>query len=284
MSGCIPPAYGGDDSEHVNVENELNVIYVKGDEETDGSLRLIPDTSFQTEVEFQLRESGVWNDTGILIAASTVYLGRELQLSGGGEWLLTADENTEIISLVPHVRFDEMEGTEETVIVPKVGTLQENVIVQGDNTGEATNSAWTFGTGSDTDVLGNKLIFQTGSAAATGDVTIELRRDNDTGRLFYKRTYPQANWPANSTIELETDGLVELRENGVVFIILTCTGDLTLRTDFTNTTPYFAGDFYELDEDYITPDNYGGALRLLTFDNEGHAVCDNNGDAVWANA
>ena len=127
----LNPAYGNGSVVYYNPgDGDLSgVLYIKGDEKTNGSLRIIPDTSFETEAEFQLREDGVWNDTGILIAASTVYLGRELQISGGGEWMLTKDAGTDIKSLIPHVRFDDSDGTDEVVVVPQLGTLQSGVIV-----------------------------------------------------------------------------------------------------------------------------------------------------------
>ena len=68
-----------------------STIYINGDSETDGSIRLVPDLSSGTELEVQRRSDGVWNDTGIVIAASTIYLGRELQISAAGEYMLTKD-------------------------------------------------------------------------------------------------------------------------------------------------------------------------------------------------
>lgn len=262
-------------SVNVGVNNPSDALYIKGNDTTDGSLRIIPDTSFQTEAEFQLRTDGVWNDTGILIAASTVYLGRELQISAGGEWVLTKDAGTDIRSLIPHVRFDPASGTDETIVVPVVGALNEDVIIQPDDTGEAEQNSFQFLGASAFLVLANALILKTGSTSATDNVTVKLYRDGFGTGLFYQRTYPQASFPADTDITLTTDGLVELFENEVFYIDITVDdgGFLSLKTDVTNTTPYWGGNFYFVTEDTITPDQLGGVLtRTISFRSNGILV------------
>lgn len=260
----------------VNTGNDLNVVYIKGDEDTDGSIRLVPDISNGTEMEVQLRSNGVWNDTGIVIAASTVYLGRELQISGGGEYMLTKDQNTDIRSLIPHVRFDSVNGTEETVVVPRVGAIATDQIIQPDDSGEVSDSTIQFIGGSTALILANALLLRTG-AAATGDVTLQLHRDSFTEGLFYSRTYAQSTFTADSDITLSTDGLVEFTANEVFYVTLTCTGTLTLKADVTNTTPYYGANFYSLAEDTITPDEFGGVLSKVLV-NAGDEILFNDGD------
>ena len=263
----------------VSEENPAEVVYVKGDANTDGSLRIIPDLSAETEFEFQLRSNGVWNDTGIVIAASTIYLGRELQVSGGGEYILTKDQSSDIRSLIPHVRFDEVTGTEETVVVPKVSAISTDVIIQPDESGEITSSTIQF-TGAAADlVLANALILKTGATAATGTVTLKLHRDSFTEGLFYQRDYPASFFPANSDVTLTTDGLVELLAGQTFYITFECAGTMSLKADVTNTTPYFGGNFYFLTEDTLTPDEFGGALSLAMTDNDD--VLTDDDEIVW---
>ena len=261
---------------NVSSGNTNDVVYIKGDSSTDGSIRLIPDISNGTEMEVQLRSNGVWNDTGIVIAASTVYLGRELQISGGGEYMLTKDENTDIKSLIPHVRFDSVDGTDEIVVVPRVGAIATDQIIQSDDTGEVSGSTIQFIGGSTALILANALLLRTG-AAATGDVTLQLHRDSYTEGLFYSRSYPQATFTADSDITLSTDGLVEFTANEVFYVTLTCTGTLTLKADVTNTTPYYGANFYSLTEDEITPDEFGGVLNKVLI-NASDEILFNGGD------
>ena len=65
-----------------------------------------------------------------------------------------------------------------------------------------------------------------------------------------------------------------------LYVIPLPAGRLTLKADSTNSFPYQAFDLFYLNEDKITPDNQGGALYMLTFDNEGLVVCDNEGYPV----
>lgn len=272
------PAGSGTD---VSTSNPNAIIYIKGDANTDGSIRIIPDTSFDEQAEFQLREGGVWNDTGILIAASTVYLGRELQLSAGGEYLLTKDFATDIRSLVPHVRFDAATGTDATVAVPVVGALVPDVIIQPDDTGEISGSTIQFSTLSAFLLLANALILKTGTlAGATDEVTVNLYRTGFGTDLFYKRTYAASEFPINSDIKLTTDGLVELFENQTFYVELTTPGTLTLKADVTDTTPYFGGDFYFLTENTITPDEDGGVVFDILATDQGDVIFDDQGEIV----
>lgn len=265
---------------NVTESNDAEIIYLKGDADTDGSLRIIPDLSNETEFEFQLRTNGVWNDTGIVIAASTIYLGRELQISGGGEYMLTKDNSSDIRSLIPHVRFDQVTGTEETVVVPSVSAISTDVIIQSDDSGEVSGSTIQFSTISASLVLANTLILSTGTTGATGTVTIKLFRDSFTEGLFYQRSYAASLFPANTDdINITTDGLVELLAGETFYIVIEVVGSISLKADVTNTTPYFGGNFYFLTEDTITPDEFGGALPLAVV-NEGDVITS-GGEIVW---
>ena len=274
ISSFAPGESGG-----VADTNYVGTVYLYGDEDTDGSLRIVPDLDKGTEFEFQRRQDGVWNDTGIVIAASTVYLGRELQISGGGEWVLTRDDSSSLRSFLPHVRFDLVEGTDQTVAVPSTGAISAGVILQPDDSGEISSSTIQFIGLSTSTVLANALILKTG-AAATGAVKVKMHRDTfDGAGLFYERNYPASSFPTDSEVLLSTDGLVELRAGEPFFVTLTCEGTLTLKADSTNTTPYFGGDSYELTEHTITPDEFGGALTRAVV--SGGDVVTSGDEIVW---
>ena len=191
-----------------------------GDADTDGSLRLIPDTSFGTEFEFQRRNNGVWNDTGILIAASTIYLGRELRLSAAGEFILTRDVSEEIKSLVPHVVYEDGVGSNEFVTVPDVGEKQFAVEIQPDDSGELTGASIEFtAPWGLQDSLLSALDVRTGTTVPTDTVTLSVYRGaDDTGNLFFQRNYPASQFIADSDIRLDTDGLVEVKTGDNVFV------------------------------------------------------------------
>lgn len=50
----------------VNIENPLDVVYLKGDDTTDDSIRFILDIG-DTFLEIEKRINGIWNPTGLQI-------------------------------------------------------------------------------------------------------------------------------------------------------------------------------------------------------------------------
>ena len=52
-------------STDVTKVNPFNVSYIKGNEFTDGSIRIIPGTDGQI-ISVELRTTGVWNEIGII--------------------------------------------------------------------------------------------------------------------------------------------------------------------------------------------------------------------------
>ena len=91
--------------------NLLNALYVKGDANTDGSVRLRPDSQNPTNLVIEERSSGVWNPTGVEVAASTIYLGRDLRLGGDGDWLRQEKQGAAARdALIPHHEFSDAGG------------------------------------------------------------------------------------------------------------------------------------------------------------------------------
>ena len=110
--------------------------------------------------------------------------------------------------------------------------------------------------------------------------TLNLYRDAIGTGLFYKRSYPASSFPADSDVTLSTDGLVEIFAGSTFYAEFVSDGNLSLKAESTNTIPYFGANFYSLTEEKITPDEQGGSLYMLTFDESGYVVCDNQGFPV----
>ena len=51
---------------NVNIVNPLNILYIKGNESTDGSIRFILNSGFDN-IEIEKREDGIWNPTDLEI-------------------------------------------------------------------------------------------------------------------------------------------------------------------------------------------------------------------------
>ena len=184
---------------------------------------------------------------------------------------------------MPHVRFDAVDGTDEFVAVPRVGSLQPGVILQSDDSGEISGTTIQFPLASTDLLLANTLILKTGATAATAEFTLNLYRNAIGDGLFYKRAYPASRFPANADVTLSTDGLVEIFANSTFYAEFVSTEVMSLKAEATNTIPYFGANYYALEEDKITPDEQGGDNYMLTFDNSGQIVVDNQGLPVLGN-
>lgn len=177
----------------VKQSNPDGFVYIKGCEFTDGSLRLLPDSTSEN-IEFQLRTDGVWNETGIQIAGATIHVGRDLDISAGGEYIQTLEATANKNSLIPHVAFDD-NGTgfpHNPVLGKKVVRLllqpDESFEVTGTDLQVTTDNPLTNpNTGA---VLASRLYMKTGSIGATAPVTIVFRRGSSVGPVFFQQVLP----------------------------------------------------------------------------------------------
>ena len=196
-------------------DNIREFIYVKGDADTDGSIRLMPDAVDAVNVEFQLRSNGVWNDTGIQIAASTVYLGRELEVSSGAEYIrTTVASEPGFQSLAPHIPYTEESGTSPYPDTPILSPITIREVFQPDDSREVSGTTIAYAGPAPRRELTTAAYYKTGSIAATEPVTLEFRRDSESGILFFRIEYPSSTFPAESEIRLDLKQRSEDRVEG----------------------------------------------------------------------
>lgn len=276
------PAYGNAGSSGagtpVSQENLANVVYIKGDADTDGSIRVVPDITFGTEAEFQRRASGVWNDTGIQIAGSTVYLGRELRLSSGGQWLMTRDASEGKKALVPQMEFTDAAGSRDMPFVAALDAKSSDVPIQTDGTGEFVGTSFSYNFTSASIFLFADITLHTGATAATSPVTVTFRRASLSGQIFYTRTFPASAFAANTAVRIETDSLVEFNPDDVAFVILESATNFSLETNLAGDSPRREGSFFRLTEVGVVTDANLQSRFLL--DGDGQIIFDNAGAPV----
>jgi len=116
----------------VSRSNPRDILYIKGNETTPGSIRFhfitrtSPDPQ-ETFAHIELRDSGVWNDTGLIFSGGSISLGNDLKASAVGLFLSSFNESSDPIvgtrSLYPHINYDPLDGTQDnpTRIPPKTG-------------------------------------------------------------------------------------------------------------------------------------------------------------------
>ncbi len=232
----------------VSVYNPNEIIYIKGDESTDGSIRIIPDISTGVNAEFQLRASGVWNDTGIQIAASTIFLGRDLEVKAAGDWILTTDVQVDHEALIPHIEFTDAAGTVPYAHVPILSPLIEDFPIQPDFSSEVITNAYRGSSTNPAELLVKRIKYKTGSVAATDDVTVSYNRP--PGVTFWTQNYPASHFPANSDVTIELKGLLEGFPGETINTEIDSNANFSLKSDLSGVA-YAVGDFYLLTEESL---------------------------------
>ncbi len=105
----------------VSKSNPRDIVYIKGNETTDGSIRFrfitrVPPDPQEPDAHIELRNAGVWNDTGMIFSSMSINLGRDLSVSAVGEFLQTflasSDPLLQTKSLYGHIPYHPFSGTE----------------------------------------------------------------------------------------------------------------------------------------------------------------------------
>jgi hypothetical protein len=228
-------------------QNQDGTLYF-GDEFIDGSLRLVPDTSHSTEVEFQRKAEGVWNDTGIQIAASTIFLGRDLEVKGAGDWIHTTDVQDDHLALIPHIEYTDETGTFPYTHVPILSPLNENVPIQPIFDTEIVTDSYVASQINPAELLAKNVHYKTGSVAATEQVTIEFSRP--PGTVFWMRNFPASKFAASSDITIELKGLLEGFPGELITTTITSDANFSLLGNSSEEI-YTLLDFYLLSEESV---------------------------------
>ena len=229
-------AYGGDGfagSSNTATEPDLgeNVLYIVGDNDTDGSRRFAY-FSEDDVVHIELRADGVWNDTGIRIASSSLDVGRDMTLSAIAGFLETNNPSAttgHVKSLIPHIEFTEL-GTG----LLQMPILDANALFPVFETavGETISTTIGINIGTTPGRAIDESIHVTGTVAATSKVTVSFYvGTDDTGFLFNRKVLPASFFPASSTIEIPYDADLGFEADSPVFMQFTSANNLSLQTD-----------------------------------------------------
>jgi hypothetical protein len=226
---------------------------------------------------FQLRTAGVWNDTGIQVAAATVALGRDVLLSAAGDWLQVSDNDGDVLSLTPHIEFDDA----GTVPLPHTAILQPKVIrqvVQPDDSQERIGTSIHTLLLSPIKALRTKLYYRTGSVIATQPVTITIQKDNILGPIVFQKDLPAALLGIpNTEFSIDIDGAVEFDIGETVSILWASAATFSIRGNASNQN-WVALDLFPLSEESIVTVQEG-INRILT-DVLGNTLADNEGNVI----
>lgn len=267
----LGPAYGDG---FAGVSTPRGHLYVVGDEYTEGSLRLVPDV-LDENVEMQRLTDGVWNDTGIQIAASTVHLGRDLQVSGAGEWIKTHEISGGYTALIPHSPFDDDVGTDPPH-APIVGEKAIRAFQQSDDAYEVIGTDISSILHNTTTTLRSRLYLKTGSVGATKPMTIMMHRGPaHEDLIFWMRTFPASLMSTpNTEFQIDLLGHLQGETNEEIGLHIMSAAPISVKANSSGVF-YNAADLSPFGDEELIQDN------LLLTDDAG-IIFTNNGDFVTA--
>jgi hypothetical protein len=175
-------------------------IFYRGDEDKNGSLRIIPGLGAGRNLRIQVKINGHWQATGLELSQGSLHMGRDLNLEAFSGWLETFSLNTGHRSLVPHSNFTELAGSEQ-VHMP---------------------------------FLGVKKIFEDlyRGDPVTAPVIVTLYNDigDAPGDIIWEKTFPTSHWaqPSLTVIPIDLEGEVQVGKGEKIWYRLQSENDISL--------------------------------------------------------
>jgi len=252
MSVIITTPTGSPD---VTRRNTDEFLYLKGDVDTDASLRLLPDTLDQTKFEFQLRTAGVWNTTDIQISGATLFIGRDLSIGSSASWIKTSFRQDNVTALHPHVEYTD-DGTQFPAWPVYTDKVFEQAIVKGDD-GEVSGTSLQILIPAGSDLVVTKFTVKAGSITATEPVTVTFR-DGFGGPIFFQQNISVVDFgvPEFDLIRINLTGGIAAIPGDVWHVTFESTATISLKVDtsFFNFW-WFALDGFGVREEELVSDN-----------------------------
>lgn len=260
-----------------SVSNPNECIYITGDANTDGSIRICS-TDTDPTAHIELRTSGVWNDTGFRFSASSIDLGREVTVGAACSFIKTfapffPDENQS--ALIPAVSYKDTTGS-ESVNAPIVGALVTTPIFTNAVSEVIANTiGFTFT--SNYSRLIDKIIHEIGTvgpAGASCQYSVYIGTDN-TGHLINQLNVPSGNLVANTTLTVDFDYVLSFRDTITFYLEISCNEPFSLKTDASGKplTTFTEGRFGTV----------GIVTENMILDNNLDQILDNNLNPIYGN-
>jgi len=234
----------------VAVRNPGEIIYIKGSESVDGSIRLqviVMNGGFITEI--QTRTEGIWQPTSFKTGAESVLVGTLVRLSAAGNHLITNDG-------FGHVHFNarsELEDGVSTSLATMINatSFTERAVFRSDESSTFTGTLIeNLVIGTALHLITGKFYFKTGATAASEAVRVEAWKGiDDTGSKIFDQLYPPSEFPANTEIGLTLEGFLEFFVGDDTFTRITSDADFSLKTNAALDAWWLAVDFSAVSDD-----------------------------------
>lgn len=265
MTLAIQRPGGGPD---VTRRNKRDVLYIKGDETTDGSIRIIISPA-DDDAHIELRASGSWNDTSFRFSSGSVEIGRDLKLQAAADFLKTQNPSgfdTHDIALVPHIPFTP-NGTlsPHTPILDTLKTESFFTTPVSEIIATTISQVYTITFAQ----IINSIVYEAGSLSSSNEVEHSIYEGSDnTGVLISRKNLPASDFTANLPVLVEFDSDIGFSENHLnIFIEMVCVNSFSLKTDISgNIITEFETQALET-RDLVYEDLVLGNDLSITFDN-----------------
>lgn len=188
---------------NVGVNNPGEIVYIKGNAFTDGSIRLNLKPG-DTDITLEQRESGVFNPTGLRLSANTLFLDRQLSISSVGLFLQINALGPDRKFLATSIEYDDTGS--DVAFTPIIGVLETDVSEQPIfNTEKTSKTFFEFSTIPVSELI-SVLHLKTGTTAATEPVNMLISTGTSPGgTIIFDFDFPASQFPANSDISIVLD-------------------------------------------------------------------------------
>jgi len=284
MSNSVQVTYPGGGPD-VTRRNKRSIIYIitgdppaiPADNDPNGSVRLVVSPG-DTNPHFEFKNQfGAYNDTGLRVSTDSLQIGLDLTVSAAASFIETfnpsvADEHER--ALVPHITFD-LGGTSTSPHTPVLKPISQSIIF-GDAVSQITSTTIGINFTTTHARVIQTLFHEVGTLGASAEVkhSIFVGTDN-TGILVNERNLGSSQVVANTTLDLQFNFDMGLRNSQDYFIELTSPNAFSLKTDSAG-NPLLRFDEEEL-----------GTLNMVTenlvWDNDLGHVLDSSLNPVYLN-
>lgn len=216
----------------VSQKNPNSILYITGDADTNGSIRIILDSE-DTDSHIEMRASGVWNDTSFRFGSGSVEVGRDLKLEAAADFIKTNNPSGFDIhstALIPHIPFNGT-GT-DFPHTPIVDIKADNVIFStAASEISGTTITQTFAISSAQII--DTISYEVGTVGATAEVRHTLYKGTDnTGAVISRMNLPASDFAASTTTVIDFGSAFGFSDMHVdIFVEFITDTSFTLKTD-----------------------------------------------------
>ncbi len=230
----MPVAIRRPSSLDVSRKNPNQILYITGDNDTDGSIRIIFETGADS-ANIESREDGVWNDTGFRFSSSSLSIGRDMVLSAVSGFLETTNPSAVVghqRSILPHIEFDDETGTTLNQMHVPITNALETFVLFDTAVSEITGTTIGQIIADSPGRVISLSIHEVGTTAATSQVTVKFFIGTDnSGTLVNLKRLPASDFLANTTLSIDYDDDFGLDAGVDYFMEFTSDNNISLKTD-----------------------------------------------------